>query len=174
MDTLAEQLVKKQDTSADTLKKTCIIGIAALIVVISLILLVFGYAIAILLIIGAVWGARYFLKMQDVEYEYSCTNGIFDVDKIMGQSKRKSLLSVEVKTFTKYSKSSALTGEEDVNLTVFSVTGESQMGGTQPEEYYAEFPHPEYGKCCIYFNPDDNFRKVLEPYLPREIKAKLK
>lgn len=172
MDTFAEQLVRKQETTQDTMKRASVIVIAAVITVISLILTVMGLTIAIMLPICVIWGAWYILKMLNTEYEYSCTNGVLDIDKILGQSKRKQLLSIEVKNFTAYGKSGTCDEQDDESITTFSALGESLME-EDTEEYYAEFEHPEYGKCCLYFNPDKRFREALEPYLPREIRNKL-
>ena len=104
MDKFAEQLVKKQDSTKDTMKRACVIVLAVTITVVALVLVAMGFALAIVLPVCAIWGAWYFLKMLNVEYEYSCTNGVLDIDKILGQSKRKQLLSVEVKNFTVYGK----------------------------------------------------------------------
>ena len=176
MDKFAEQLVKKQDSTKDTMKRACVIILAVTVTVISLVMVVMGFALAIILPVCAGWGAWYFLKMLHTEYEYSCTNGILDIDKIMGQSKRKQLLSIEVKNFTVYGKAGTCPEEEqeDDSVTTFSALGFSLMGeNDDAEEYYAEFEHPEYGKCCLYFNPDSNFREALEPFLSRELKNRL-
>ena len=177
MDKFAEQLVKKQESTKDTMKRACIIVSAVAITVIALVLTAMGMGIALILPVCAVWAAWYFLKMLNVEYEYSCTNGTLDIDKILGQSKRKTLLSVEVKTFTVYGKAGLCPEEarEDETITTFSALGISMMEeADDAEEYYAEFEHPDYGKCCLYFNPDSHFREALEPFLAREVKAKLK
>ena len=68
---------------------------------------------------------------------------------------------------------SSIEGTDD-SVTTFSALGFSLMGeNDDAEEYYAEFEHPEYGKCCLYFNPNSNFREALEPFLSREMKIKL-
>ena len=173
MDKFAEQLVKKQESSKDTMKKTCIIAITAVITIIALILTVMGLPVALILPVCAIAGAWYLLKMLNIEYEYSCTNGVLDIDKIFGQSKRKSLLSIEVKHFTVYGKAGTCYEEEkeEAGITVFSAIGTSLMGeNDDAEEYYAEFEHPDYGKCALYFCPDSNFREALEPFLPRNIR----
>ncbi|MBE6875754.1 MAG: hypothetical protein E7496_03370 [Ruminococcus sp.] len=176
MDKFAEQLVKKQDSTKDTMKRACVIVLTITVTVVALVMVAMGFALAIVLPVCAIWGAWYFLKMLNVEYEYSCTNGVLDIDKIFGQSKRKQLLSVEVKTFTVYGKAGTCPEEEqaDDSITTFSALGISLMGeDDDAEEYYAEFEHPEHGKCCLYFNPDSNFREALEPFLSREMKVKL-
>ena len=138
MDKFAEQLVKKQDSTKDTMKRACVIILAVTITVISLVMVVMGFALAIILPVCAVWGAWYFLKMLNIEYEYSCTNGILDIDKIMGQSKRKQLLSIEVKNFTVYGKAGTCPEEEqeEDSVTTFSALGLSLMGEDDDAEEY--------------------------------------
>ena len=175
MDKFAEQLVRKENSTKDDMKRACIIIAAVTITIISVLLIFMGFALAIVLPVCAIWAAWYFLKMLNVEYEYSCTNGILDIDKIFGQSKRQNMLSIEVKTFTVYGKAGTCPEEEteDDSVTTFAALGISLMENDDAEEYYAEFEHPEHGKCCLYFNPDSNFREALEPFLSRELKLKL-
>ncbi len=173
MDYFAEQLVKKENSTKDDMKRACIIVIAITVIAISIFLIVFmGIAIAIILPFGAIWGLFYFLKMLRVEYEYSCTNGILDIDKILGKSKRKEMLSIEVKNFTAYGKAGTCPEEEEDNaLVTFSAIGISvSHSQDDEEEYYAEFEHPDYGKCCLYFTPSSELRSVIEPFLSRELK----
>ena len=172
MDHFAEQLVKKHHSSKDDLKRAAIIGAAAVITLVSVWLLLSGFALAIVLPVCAIWAAVYLVKLQSIEYEYSCTNGSLDIDKIMGQDKRKSMLTVEVSTFRVYGKVGEVE-ESDGDLTTFSVMGESLMGGDDAgEDYYAEFEHPEHGNACLYFTPDANLREAIEPYLSRELKRR--
>jgi hypothetical protein len=172
MDHFAEQLVKKYHSSKDDLKKALIITGAAVITLLSLVLAFMGFLPALILPVGAVWGAWYLLRLSQVEYEYSCTNGELDIDKIMGQDKRKSLLSVKVGTFTVFGKTGEVR-ESDEDMTTFAAMGISLMGEEDADDndtYYAEFEHPEYGKCCLYFCPDARMREAIEPYLSRELK----
>lgn len=175
MDSFAEQLVKKQNTTKDDMKRACIIIIAITVTIISVLLVCMGITIAVILPVCAIWALYYFLKMLGVEYEYSCTNGILDIDKILGKSKRKEMLSIEVKNFTVYGRAGACPEEEDDNeLTIFSAVGIPVTGvQNDAEEYYAEFEHPEYGKCCLYFTPNAELRSALEPFLSRELKKQL-
>lgn len=174
MDHFAEQLVRKYHSASDDVKKFGIIAVTILVTAVSVLLCMMGFALALVLPVCAVWAAYYFLKMLHVEYEYSCTNGSLDIDKIMGQTRRRSMLNVEVRTFTVYGKADAVqeSGEE---MTTFSAMGTSLMGTDEPsEEYYAEFEHPEHGKCCLYFSPDAKLRAAIEPFLSRELQRALR
>ena len=172
MDHFAEQLVKKFHSSKDDIKKALIIAGAAVICLLAVLLTFMGFPLALILPVGAVWGAWYLLKLSNVEYEYSCTNGELDIDKIMGQDKRKSMLSVRVGTFTVFGKAGEVK-ESDEEMTTFSAMGISLMSeedANDNDTYYAEFEHPEHGRCCLYFCPDARLREAIEPYLSRELK----
>ena len=175
MDHFAEQLVKKYHSPKDDVKKALIITGAAVITLVSLLLTFMGFPLALILPVCAIWAAWYLLKLSHVEYEYSCTNGELDIDKIMGQDKRKSLLSVNVGTFTVFGKSGQVK-ESDDDMTTFAAMGISLMGGGDDDDndtYYAEFEHPEHGKCCLYFCPDARMREAMEPFFSRELKRQL-
>ncbi|MBP0972659.1 MAG: hypothetical protein J5851_01995 [Oscillospiraceae bacterium] len=170
MDQFAEQLVKKHPSTKDDLRRGLIIAGAAVITLGSVALVFLGYPIALVLPVCAIWAAIYLFRLTNVEYEYSVTNGSLDIDKILGQNKRKSMLSVEVSTFTVYGKVDEVT-ESDADMTTFLATGTSLMGeDDDAEEYYAEFDHGEHGKCCLYFTPDSRFREALEPFLSRSLR----
>ncbi|MCR5718614.1 MAG: hypothetical protein K6F80_06245 [Oscillospiraceae bacterium] len=175
MDHFAEQLVKKINTGKDNMKRALIIAAAILLSLLSVILTLMGYPLALILPVCAVWAAWYFLRMQNVEYEYSCTNGELDIDKILGQDKRKPMLSVNVGSFTIFGKAGQIE-ETDADMTTFSAMGLSLMGEEDENDntaYYAEFDHPEHGKCCLYFNPDARMREAMEPYFSRDLRRRL-
>ena len=173
MDQFAEQLVKKYNTTGDDIRRVSIVVITILITAVSLLLLFMGFGLAIILPVCTIWAAFYLMKLTQVEYEYACTNGSLDIDKILGQDKRKPMLSVEVSSFTAYGKA-GVCPESDEEMTTFSAVGFSLMTEGEGEEYYAEFTHPDHGKCCLYFSPDDHFRGVLESFLPRDLKRSLR
>ena len=173
MDQFAEMLVKKTPNGTDDLKRGGIIAAAVVITLGSVALVFFGYPLALVLPVCAIWAAIYLFRLTNVEYEYSVTNGTLDIDKILGQNKRKSMLSVDVSSFTAYGKAGEVT-ESDEEMTTFLAGGLSMMGeDDDAEEYYAEFDHPEYGKCCLYFTPDSHFREALEPFLNRSLRQEV-
>lgn len=173
MDQFAEQLVRKINTSQDDMKKILLIAGAVILTLLTLYVTFFIAPIAVVLPIGIIYLAVYAFKLLKVEYEYSCTNGTLDIDKILGQTKRVPMLTIDVSAFTAYGKAGECE-ESDEELTTYSAVGTSLMGADDDaENYYAEFDHPENGKCCLYFTPDSRFREALEPFLPRVLKARM-
>lgn len=172
MDQFAEQLVRKENTTQDDMKRILLIAGTVILVLATLYVTFFIAPIAVVLPMGIIYLAVYFYKQLKVEYEYSCTNGTLDIDKILGQTKRISMFSVEVSSFTEYGKASEYK-ESDAELTTISAMGTSLMEEDDAEDYYALFEHPDHGACCLLFTPDSRLRGALEPFLPRALRAKL-
>lgn len=169
MDQFAEQLVKKESTSFDELKKVGIIGATVILTVVSLYLAFTSIPIAIVLPVGFVYLGIYLFKLSHVEYEYSCTNGELDIDKILGQTKRVNMLTVPVSSFLVYGRADDC--ELPEGITAFSATGHSLMETDEEEvTYYAEFDHDEHGRCCLFFTPDQKMRDAIKPFLPRKLR----
>ncbi|MBQ7012427.1 MAG: hypothetical protein IJN11_00715 [Oscillospiraceae bacterium] len=172
MDQFAEQLVRKERTTKDDLKKTLLIAGAAVLCIGSLLLVFMGFPIALALPIGIIYLVVWLMKFLKVEYEYSCTNGALDIDKIMGETKRVNMLSVEVSSFTAYGKYDDYDPGED-SVTTFSAIGTTMMEEDASELYYALFEHDEHGACCLVFNPDSRMRSAIEPFLPKSVRVNL-
>lgn len=159
MDSFAEQIVVKQNTVGDTLKRIGI-GVLALLLaaVLFLALSIVGLtAVGILLAIGSLYGGYYLITNLNVEYEYIVTNGELDVDKIIARRKRKRLLTVKASTFEEYGIVTDM--PEKDGLTVFMVTGADMS------DYYADFNHPKHGKCRLVFSPDEKIREELDKHI---------
>lgn len=169
MDRIAEQLVRKSHTTEDDVKKIVLIAAAVLLTLGTLFVTFTIAPIAVVLPVGIIYLAIYLYKLLSVEYEYTCTNGTLDIDKILGQTKRVEMLTIEVSAFTVYGKAGEC-AESNEELTTYSAVGESMMGDDTAETYYAEFEHPENGKCCLYFTPDARMREAIEPFLSRTLR----
>jgi hypothetical protein len=68
MDHFAEQLVKKYHSSKDDLKRALIIAAAAVLTLISVLLVFMGFPLALVLPICAIWAAVYLIKLQNVDF----------------------------------------------------------------------------------------------------------
>ncbi len=170
MDHFAEQLVKKQTTSFDELKKVLIIVGTVLLSLITLYLSFTSIPIAIVLPVGFIYLGIYLFRMSKVEYEYSCTNGTLDIDKILGQSKRVSMLSVEVSSFLAFGYEHE--AEEVEGITTFSAVGISfKNSESVPLHYYADFDHEEHGRCRLLFSPEEKLIDAMTPFLPRKLRS---
>ena len=91
MDTFVEQIiVKKKGPKEIAIITGTILLVVILVFVLFLFLNYFSLVIDMLLIYGAWW----LITGQNVEYEYSVTNGDIDIDQIIAQRKRKRVVSV--------------------------------------------------------------------------------
>ena len=117
MDTFVEQIiVKKKGPKEIAIITGTILLVVILVFVLFLFLNYFSLVIDMLLIYGAWW----LITGQNVEYEYSVTNGDIDIDQIIAQRKRKRVVSVagsKIETAGPY------------NPTEFAGTGGNGAGG---------------------------------------------
>ena len=96
MDTFVEQIVAKRKGG----KEWAIIFGSLLLCVLILVFAVpflftsFLSILAAALIVGLGYGEWWLITSQNVEYEYSVTNGDIDVDQIIARRKRKRIVSV--------------------------------------------------------------------------------
>ena len=98
----------------------------------------------------------------NIEYEYSVTNGVIDIDKIINKSSRKRLYSFECKqieSIVKYAKNSnttksvTLCTDDMNNALIFTVNDNS-------------------GKLNIVISPNEKLLEYINLFLPRTIKFK--
>lgn len=171
MDTYTEQLVAKQTDLSDLLKKIGIIAGGIAVILALLFVTMFIMHAAIIAVCGATaacgvaYGTYWLLKNQNVEYEYTVTNGSIDIDKIIARQKRVSLISVDVKDFTDFGNYSSANNN-------FSGTTVMAAGGDEAA-YFADFNSEQYGETRLVFSPNEKVMNCIKPYLPRTLKARL-
>ena len=104
MDTFIEYMVKRKRTGTDLLKIFgTIIGAIVLCMILGFLvtitpqmLFLLWFALAV-----AVWyGVYIIVSRQNIEYEYTFTNGELDIDAIYSKRRRVHLLTVRAKEFT--------------------------------------------------------------------------
>ncbi len=160
MDTYSEQLVKKNETSADNIKKMIII-VAGVLVVAGLLFVTFTITpFALLAVAAAVYGIYWLVTGINVEYEYIVTNGSLDIDKIISKRKRVNLLSVDIKDFSELGKYDE---QSFSGTTIYAV-------GSEEELIYAIFNSEQYGSARLVFTPNEKVMKCIKPHLNRKIK----
>lgn len=174
MDNFAEQLVKKELTNSDKTKKILTIaGGAALTVILAVgsFLMLGSMMIAfigMILAIACGCGTFFLARNSNVEYEYTFTNGELDIDKIIAQSKRKPMLTIQISKFTAFGKYDENTSEETDEMTVVMATD-----NIASKEYYADFPHEEFGITRLIFCPDERMRENIVKFLPMPLRKNL-
>ena len=86
MDTFAEQLVTKTQNSSDSIKKIIVLAGGGVIVAL-LLYLTFIFPLTFILAAGAAYAIYLLFTGLNIEYEYTVTNGILDIDKIIAKRK---------------------------------------------------------------------------------------
>ena len=175
MDNFAEQLVKKQQTSADRAKLIMIVAggvILTVLLAIGAVLMLGRPLISFVGLIGAAalgYWTYFSAQSMQVEYEYTFTNGELDVDKIIAKKKRKSLLSTDTGKFTAFGKYDEDAPDESDDMTVVFATN-----NLASEEYYADFPHAQYGSTRLVFCPDERMLENVTRSLSPSLRNKLR
>jgi hypothetical protein len=160
METVREQLVKRPAKQSDIFVKYGAWAVAAIIITAAIFTLVplgeiFIVAAALLTML-VLWGAYYVSGLANVEYEYCIAGAEFSVDKIVNQSKRKTLCSFNLKSAAGFYK----TKKELSDATVISAESYGEV-------YTIEYSDPKYGRTLVYFSPDERTLEMITPYLPR-------
>ncbi len=175
MDNFAEQLVKKQLTGGERTKRMLLLvgGIILTTALAGFSLLMLGQGLIpfVGLVMAALTGYGTYFLVQNmyVEYEYTFTNGELDIDKIIAKKKRKSLLSTDTGKFTAFGKYDEDAPDESDDMTVVFATN-----NLASEEYYADFPHEQYGSTRLVFCPDERMLENVTRSLSPSLRNKLR
>lgn len=172
MDNFAEQLVKRENLPSDNSRKTVLfIGEVLLVLVLGAIFVLtlgtFIAILALLLLIASVFGAKKLLEGFSVEYEYTLTNGELDIDKIIAQKKRKTLITIDVK---KISKIAVFDENVPDNASLTIVLASDNIDS---HEYYADFTHDDFGDVRLIFSPNEKILEAIKIYLPLRVRTEL-
>lgn len=166
MDNIAEQLVAKHKSSKDIIKA---IGISVAAVLVASIMMFFAITTgffslvipAVLVLFGGVW----LMGQTNVEYEYIITNNEMDIDKIIGRSKRKRMITIDLaqaEDFAPYPPAESI----DADVTVHASTG------LEEDAFYLVTKHSAYGTVNLIFNPSKKIREAIVQELPHKLRAK--
>ncbi|MBP0982342.1 MAG: hypothetical protein J6A19_01320 [Oscillospiraceae bacterium] len=167
MDNIAEQLVEKRRSGADTAKKILISAGALLIASFFMYLAMMGMFTMVIFAVLVLGGGVWLLGNFNVEYEYILTNNEMDIDKIIGRRKRKRMITVDV---SKADEFAPYPSDHDVNVdaTVHAYTG------SETDSYYLIVNHSDYGKVKLIFNPNEKMREAITQELPNMLRVKLR
>ncbi len=168
-DVFLEQLVKKKNSSVDLLKKVGIM-VAGLVIAFAAMLFGFGSqffgSIALLLAVGAIYFAWYFMTSLNLEFEYIYTNGEIDVDRIAAKRKRKRMTTVKISGFEEFDKFNA----ERYKNQQYDVKLDASVSWNEPNTYYAVYHNRENKKCILIFNPDERLLPEIEKIYRRRVR----
>lgn len=171
MDSIIEHLVKRKNSPKITaLKFLSIFGTIVLEFVLAGLLLMFpGWSFIILLLMaGAVYGLWYLLKYFDIEYEYIVTNGEMDVDKIISQSKRKRIATINFKTMEIMAPMGGMHKREFENQSI-PKTIDASISPDEKGAYFIVARTEKLGFFRIIFSPDEKIIESAKAVAPRKV-----
>lgn len=170
MDIFKEFIVKRELTSNEKVIRLCIsvasiaLGFAFVMFTFSTTLMIFGMLLAIVSVyIGWQLTVRFL-----IEYEYIVTNADLDIDKIINQSSRKRLCTVDLHTVSEYGKVTEQTAVGE-NETLVN----ARANNPELNDYFLRFKHREYGDCILMFTPSIEAMELIKQSLPRNVKGSL-
>ncbi len=164
MDVFTEYIVKHKLGIKDMLIVSAITFLAMILTVLA-----FGLAmvpqisfITTLVIAGIWYGAYWVIKSRYVEYEYILTNSDLDFDKITGRSKRKRILSLNLKEIEIFA---PIDHADYKNQTtkVYDCTGDGKSG-----VYFIDFMG-EKGRERVLFQPSYKILEFSPKFNPSKI-----
>lgn len=179
MDIFFEQIVHKKPTLIQKIFKIAII-IASIALIISLALFAISMLgrnaifppIIALLAVGVGYGTRWYVKRMYIEYEYSITNGDFDIDKIYGKSKRERIISCNCQDFDEIGPydERAIRRLRPVEFDAKVIAASMQDEGL----YYVTVNHKRAGLVLIILKPDERIKEGFKKFIPRFIQNGVK
>jgi hypothetical protein len=176
MDIFCEQIVKKKKSTTEILT-VLLIWIAGWILCAALVLagltLLSGrfFMPSLLLSAGVVYGVLKLTARFNLEYEYSVTNGVLDVDKIINRSDRKLMISAQISQFDRFEEWDAQKAAHDQTHYDLTITAVADPNG-EDAVYVAVTRHPVKGRVRIIFQPGEKVLTTVRQALPRELRTR--
>ncbi len=173
MDIFNEQLLKRNDRPIEKAMKYAIAAIAILAIILCIVCAVMGFlgifsGVMIIVALGIGAAAFFYLKSLNIEYEYSLTNGEFDIDKITGRSKRKHMYSFKlnsVEEFGHYKIDKEKFAERKFDFRV------SPANLNEDGLYYCVVRDSQHGVGLIVLQPNDKMKDAMRIFIPRQVQG---
>lgn len=171
MDIFKEFIIKRELTSQEKAIRFCV-SVASVALAFTFIAFTFTTTLMILgmlLAMASVYIGWQLTVRFLIEYEYIITNFDLDIDKIVNQSTRKRLCTVDLHTVSEYGKYS-----ENVTVGENETLIKAQANNIELDDYFLRFKHREYGDCLLLFTPSMEAMELIKQALPRNVKGSLK
>ena len=170
MEVFTEQLVaKKLTTSSRILKALTFISAGLLALIFFLISLVPGSwsFIALFAAAGVCYGAWILIKSFNIEYEYILTNSDLDIDKIVGKSRRKRIISLNLKNLEIMAPINESHKRELENPNVkFKLDARASETNTA---CFIKIMHDKKGLTLLLFEPNEKIIRGIKSAAPRKV-----
>jgi len=170
-DVFIEQIVLKKQDLKSTLKKMGIILAALLIPSAFLLIAILRFVFPVVLAISC-WLAWILLKNQNIEFEYSYTNGELDVDKILGKRRREHVASVSVRRFDILAPFTTEFAKEFESKTIRTIHDVSPDAKSE-KRWFARYTDDGGVETLLIFEPNDRMLAAMGRLIPRKFKGTL-
>ena len=156
---LTEQLVKRTQSIATTLKKVGLIAVTVILAFLGMSIPLLIWAAVIMIFVDV-----FLFKRMNVEFEYVFFNGDLDIDKIMNMQSRKKVFSTNIKEMEVI----APTGS--VELHPYQRTKTLDYSTQNPEDKTYEMVTLFKGETVkVIFNPNEKIINGMKNMAPRKV-----
>lgn len=177
-DVFVEHMVRKLPTGKVIAQKL-MLAVAAVLVamlptVLTMILAMLGRQVKLislqpLTMVGAGWGVLLLFRRLNLEFEYIVTNGEMDVDKIMGRTTRKRLLTVDCRNFDILAPYKEEYRSEYTSQTIVSTIDVSSHPQA-PGRWFAIFHAKDGLRTLLIFEPNEKMLDAFRIFIRGKIK----
>lgn len=167
MDCICEQLVAKKWTGVDVLK---VIGLILAAAVVSMLcVLGIGYLSPILIfgVPGSIALCVWLVRNISSEYEYIITNNQMDIDKIIGKSRRKRMITIDLSKAQDFTENEPPENGNRARTTVHA------SSGNENDVAYLYAEHGDYGTVMLIFSPNEKTKKAIVQQVPGMLRTRL-
>jgi len=174
-DRYTEQIEKRQNTPKDTLKVVLelvgVFTIPFIFIILGVFVNFYFIVVAVCAFFFAVYGSYYILNGLYVEYEYTVTNSNITIDKILGKSRRKMIMSVDLKKFNTLAKLK----DTDIESKKYEKIFRASITPNGDDVFAAEMHLDKFGgDCLLLFSPNEKTLESMMPYLNNTIRIGLR
>ncbi|MBR3446472.1 MAG: hypothetical protein IKH27_01525 [Oscillospiraceae bacterium] len=156
-----ELIVPKNDNMLQ--RAAILIGGAVLTGACAVFALVTGRPLLLIPAAALGFGTWYLHFLNRIEYEYIISGDELSVTKILGESKRKPMLTVSVRKFTAFKPMRDAEPTGSGQTIVLACTAQDDTA------FCADFDHDQYGQTRLIWTPNDDILLYLTKQLPRNL-----
>lgn len=166
-DIFVEEMVVRRKTVFNLLLSVLIVAAAlALVVAVWLFVPFISTVLAVIVLFAAYLG----IKFQYVEYEYSFTNGDFDIDRIMAKRKRTRMVEINQKQIKVMAPYTAEYESETKDYQVSQVLDASSSKNAVGRWFFIY--EKSDGTCAfVVIQPSKRLREAMRKYMRSRIKG---
>lgn len=165
MDIFIEKIIEKKKDARDY---AIIAGIIAAAIIAILIIPAVPYINSFWMLFDVLilYGAFRLIKMRNIEYEYSITNGEIDIDMIIDKRKRKRIISADCKDFEILSRPDSEYYKRNAQNYTNRIEAVTSMNS--PDVCFFAM-NREKERVIVFFEPDERMINAIKTYIPSKV-----